>query len=261
MNPVMDVILQRKSVRAYEPRPVPPEVKEAVLQATLRSPTAGNMMLYSIIEVTDQTTKDTLARTCDNQPFIASAPLVLLFLADFQRWHDYFLHSGVEALCADRGIPMRRPAEGDLMLACCDAMIAAQTAVIAAESFGLGSCYIGDILENAETHRQLFDLPPYAFPISLLCIGYPTRQQTRRQMTTRFDPEFVVFRDRYRRLSGDDFQRMFAEMEAHRVRSSPSSPQRGANVGQAVYLRKFSAEFSTEMTRSVQVLLHTWLKG
>jgi len=260
MNPVLDLLLQRKSIRAYEATPVPDDVKELILHAARRAPTAGNLMLYSIIEVRDQQAKETLARTCDDQPFIAAAPLVLLFLADYQRWYDYFLYSGVEALCAERAVAFRRPAEGDLILACCDALIAAQTAVIAAESLGLGSCYIGDILENAETHRELFDLPPYAFPICLLCIGYPTQEQRERELTTRFDREFIVFEDRYHRLSGDEFRRMFADMEARRRTWSPA-PERGANIGQSIYLRKYSAEYSLEMNRSVRVLLQTWLSA
>jgi len=85
------------------------DAKNQILRATLRAPTAGNMMLYSIIEVKDQSAKDTLAKTCDNQPFIARAPLVLLFLADYQRWWDYFKVSGVEALARERGEAVRRP--------------------------------------------------------------------------------------------------------------------------------------------------------
>ena len=77
------------------------------------------MMLYSIIEVNDQAAKDTLARTCDHQPFIARAPLVLLFLADYQRWFDYYLLSGVEELCqrqrrTDAEAPGGRPVSGVL---------------------------------------------------------------------------------------------------------------------------------------------------
>ncbi len=186
MNPVMDVLLSRKSVRAYEDRPIPEEVRAELLHAAMRAPTAGAMMLYSIIDVREQRAKDILARTCDNQPFIATAPLVLLFLADYQRWFDYFLVSGVEEWCERRGEAMRTPEEGDLMLACCDALIAAQSAVIAAESLGLGSCYIGDIMENCEAHRELFDLPAYTFPIALVCFGYPTEQQKRRPLTARY---------------------------------------------------------------------------
>ena len=163
MNQVIEVIHNRKSVRAYEDKPLPEDVRDMILKSAMRAPTAGNMMLYSIIEVSDQKAKNKLVETCDNQPFIAEAPLVLIFLADYQRWVDYFKVTGVEQLCVEKGVPMVMPEEGDLFLACCDALIAAQTAVIAAESMGVGSCYIGDILENYEVHREMFDLPQYAF--------------------------------------------------------------------------------------------------
>jgi FMN reductase (NADPH)/FMN reductase [NAD(P)H] len=265
MNPVIQVLLNRKSVRAYEERPISEETKQEILHATLRAPTAGNMMLYSIVEVKDQSAKDTLAKTCDNQPFIARAPLVLLFLADYQRWWDYFKVSGVEALAKGRGEPLRQPQEGDLMIACCDALIAAQTAVTAAESLGIGSCYIGDIMENYEAHRVLFNLPPYALPVCLVCFGYPTKQQQERPLTPRFDPKFIVFENRYRRLDKSEFAEMYRDREArlaaggdHGVHGAAAG---AANVGQLMYLQKFNADFTKEMTRSVQAMLRTWTKG
>lgn len=257
MTETIELLLNRKSVRAYEDREISGETQERLLQATLRAPTAGNMMLYSIIEVSDQAAKDTLARTCDNQPFIAKAPLVWLFLADYQRWFDYYRLSGVEELCRRRGEPLRRPQEGDLFLACCDALIAAQTAVIAAESLGIGSCYIGDIMENYEAHRDLFQLPQYVFPICLLCFGYPARSQMQRAMTPRFDRKFIVFRDRYRRLDEADFAEMYRDLQ-ERFLKLPNHPEGVENVGQATYVRKFSAAFSREMTRSVQAILQNW---
>jgi nitroreductase len=242
MNPVIETIMKRKSVRAYEPRPVPPEVKEQILNAAMRAPTAGNMMLYSILEVEDQAKKERLVETCDNQPFIAQAPLVLIFLADYQRWFDYFKYAGVERHALKPGEAIVRPQEGDLLLACCDALIAAQTAALAAESLGLGSCYIGDILENYEIHREMFDLPPYALPVAMLCLGYPTEEQRQRTQTSRFEPEFVVFQNRYHRLSPEDFERMF-------------NPARGGeSAGVRTYRRKFSAGFSLEMRRSVRAM-------
>ena len=258
MNPVMEVLLRRKSVRAYEEREIGEQEKDQILSAVMRAPTAGNMMLYSVIEVRDQGAKDTLAKTCDNQPFIADAPLVLLFLADYQRWFDYFMVSGVEDLCKQRGEPVRKPEEGDLMLACCDALIATQTAVLAAESLGVGSCYIGDIMENYEAHRDLFALPQYAFPICLLCFGYPTQQQKERPQTTRFEKEFVVFEDKYRRLSADEFAAMFRHQEEQATHAR-TLPEGIENVGQWMYTRKFSADFSKEMSRSVRAMMHAWI--
>ena len=186
MNAILDVIEHRKSVRAYEPRPIGREQRNAIIHAALRAPTAGNQMLYTILEIEDQAIKDRLAVTCDHQPFIAKAPLVLVFLADYQRWFDFFQASGVEDLCRRTERPFRRPQPGDLMLAISDALVAAQTAVVAAESMGIGSCYIGDVMENYEIHRDLLKLPEFAFPIAMLCFGYPTEQQLQRAKPTRY---------------------------------------------------------------------------
>ena len=75
-NPVLRQLMERKSVRAYEQGPIPEEDVRAILEAALQAPTAGNMTLYTIIRVTDEEKKQALAKSCDNQPFIASAPLV-----------------------------------------------------------------------------------------------------------------------------------------------------------------------------------------
>lgn len=251
MNQVIETLLNRKSIRAFEKRPIEPEVKAQILHATLRAPTAGNMMLYSIIDVTDQRIKDRLAVTCDNQPFIARAPMVWVFLADYQRWHDYFIHSNVEKF----GSPMRTPEEGDLFLACCDTLIAAQNAVVAAEAFGVGSCYIGDIIEQYEEHKEMLNLPQYVFPICMLVFGYPTEQQKQREMTTRFDEKFIVFENNYRQLDSAEFDEMFAEAERNLPKGK--AMQNIDNVGQAMYRRKFDSDFSKEMSRSAR----EWLKG
>jgi len=258
MNQVMDVLLKRKSVRAYEEREISVEVRAEILKATLRAPTAGNMMLYSILDITDQKIKDQLAITCDHQPFIARAPMVWLFLADYQRWYDYFIASGVEELCVQRGKSMQKLEEADLFLACSDALIAAQNAVIAAESFGIGSCYIGDIMEQYETHKALLNLPQYVFPIGMVVFGYPTQQQQDRELTSRYDEKFVVFENQYRRLGGDEFNEMFAHLESQLPKGK--AMEGIANIGQSNYLRKFSADFSTEMRRSVRAILQEWKK-
>jgi len=256
MNQVMDVLMKRKSVRAYEKRDINADVRAEILKATLRAPTAGNMMLYSILDVTDQSIKDKLAVTCDNQPFIARAPMVWIFLADYQRWDDYFLASGVEEFCAQRNLTMQKPSEGDLFLACSDALIAAQNAVIAAESFGIGSCYIGDITEQYEAHKEMLNLPQYVFPICMLVFGYPTQQQKDRELTPRFDEKFIVFENQYRHLNKGEFDEMFAERQSHLPKGK--TMEGITTFGQAMYLRKFSADFTVEMRRSVREWLKQW---
>jgi nitroreductase len=258
MNQVMDVLMKRRSIRAYENKQIPADVRAEILKATLRAPTAGNLMLYSILDITDQSIKDRLAITCDNQPFIARAPMVWIFVADYQRWYDYFLASGVQELCTERKLTFQKPEEGDLFLACSDALIAAQNAVTAAESFGIGSCYIGDIMEQYETHKEMLSLPHYVFPICMLVFGYPTQQQVEREYTTRFDEKFIVFENGYRQLNQAEFDEMFAAQQSQLP--TGKSMQGISTVGQATYLRKFSADFSMEMRRSVREILKQWVK-
>ena len=259
MNQILELLSKRKSVRVYERKKISQEARDTILTATMRAPTAGNMMLYSIIEVKDQIAKDQLVKTCDNQPFIAKAPFVLLFLADYQRWYDYYHVSGVEQHCRKKGIAMRQPQEGDLFLACCDALIAAQTAVIAAESLGIGSCYIGDIMENYQKHKALFKLPRYVFPITLVCFGYPTRRQQERVLTQRFDKKFILFEDHYRRLGKEAFEDMFRERQTQMF-GKRDVVKGTRNVGQMMYQKKFDSEFAHEMNRSVQAMLQAWKK-
>jgi nitroreductase len=256
MNPTIELLLARRSVRQYDPMPLTQEEKDTIIAATLRAPTAGAMMLYTIIEVDDQVKKNELAVTCDHQPFIATAPYLLLFLADYQRWIDLYDAAGCEALAHDVGLPTRAPAEGDLFLAFMDAMIAAHTAVVAAESMGIGSCYIGDIIENWETHQALFNLPRYTFPAALVCFGRPADKQPARRVG-RFERRFVVHQDSYQRFSPEELNDLHLPHGLHSF--EPRDYPNGAkNITQFNYTRKFTAAFSVEMTRSVRRILENW---
>ena len=79
MNEVLQQLHARKSTRVFEPRPISKEEKRLILEAAVQAPTAGNQQLYTILDITEQSLKDKLAVTCDNQPFIAKAPMVLVF--------------------------------------------------------------------------------------------------------------------------------------------------------------------------------------
>ena len=238
MNETINVLMKRKSVRVYEDREIPQEAKEAILAAAMRAPTAGNSMLYSILDVTDQALKDKLAETCDHQPFIASAPLVLVFLADYRRWVRKFHQAGCEEVPA--------PRLSDLILATNDTVIAAHAACVAAESLGIGSCYIGDILEQCETHRALLHLPEYVVPAAMLVFGYPTRQQQEREKPARCDLRHIVHENAYRPMDGAELE----EMLAHQAGERPY-----ADWLRAFCQRKYNSGFSREMSRSAAVYL------
>lgn len=241
MNETLAQLHARKSVRAYLDKPVVPEEKRAILEAACAAPTAGNQQLYTILDITDQAVKATLADTCDHQPFIAQAPLVLIFCADCQKWYGAYQEGGCQP---------REPGLGDLLLAFSDANIAAQNAVTAAWSLGIGSCYIGDILERCETHRALLGLPEYVVPAAMVVFGYPTDQQKIREKPRRRAMEHIVHENTYRRMDGAELEAMLADHAGQRSYT---------DWLQAFCQRKYNSDFSREMSRSAGEYLKRFL--
>lgn len=247
MNDTIRALSERKSVRIFNDKPIDEPIKQALFQAALQAPTAGNQTLYTILDITQPARKEKLAELCDHQSFIADAPLVLVFLADCQRWYDIF----TVAECAPR-----HPGAGDLLLATADAVIAAQNVVVAAESFGLGSCYIGDVLEHCEAMRELLCLPNWVVPAAMLVIGYPTLQQTARKKPQRFAPEYIVQKDTYTPATAQ-MHRDFYLDRAARGGHSDIDWQKEIT---AFCTRKYQSDFSREMSRSAGVYLSEFIK-
>ena len=242
MNEILRQLHARKSVRVYEDRPVDANVKRAILEAAIQAPTAGNMALYTILDITDPDIKAALAKSCDNQPFIAKAPMVLIFCADYRRWYDVFCEYVDD---------VRKPDMGDLFLAEADALIAAQNAVVAAHSLGLGSCYIGDITENYEYHKTLLNLPKYVAPAAMLCFGYPTEQQLSRPKPPRHPVEALVHENGYCLEKSAQMTQMLGAQQD--------------KCGEALedYIRRFcrrkwNSDFSVEMSRSCTEMVRDW---
>ena len=244
MNEVLQQLHDRKSVRVYEAREIEPEVKQAVLEAAIQAPSAGNMALYTILDITDPEMKAKLAVSCDNQPFIATAPMVLIFCADYRRWYEVF--------CAHVQ-QVRKPDLGDLFLAEADALIAAQNAVVAAHSLGLGSCYIGDITENYEFHKELLGLPRYVVPAAMLCIGYPTQQQLSRPKPQRHSVADMVHENGYSMEKSEEMLRMLSQREGKEGEELTGWLERFCK-------RKWNSEFSREMSRSSTEMVRDWCK-
>lgn len=249
MNQTIQSLINRKSVRVFSNQQISHQDKQTIYHAATQAPTAGNTQLYAMIEVSDQAIKDTLADTCDHQPFIAKAPLVVVFCADYQR-----LYEGM-ATFVDPSI--RKPGIGDCFLAMADTFIAAQNAVVAAESLGIGSCYIGDIIENFETHQQLFDLPPYVIPVCMLVFGYPTVQQIERIKPTRFEVDALIYHNKYQPWSKADHQ----QQVAYRSKHGNYHHVTVESYYQDLAKRKYTADFSIEMNRSTKKMIEAFLEN
>jgi len=160
-----------------------------------------------------------------------------VFCADCLKWYDAFRTADCEP---------RKPGVGDLLLAVSDTLIAAQNAVTAAESLGIGSCYIGDIMENCEIHRESLHLPRYVFPAAMVVFGYPTEGQKARQKPVRCDMKHIVHENTYRVMDADELRDMLT-----RDRDADTYDE----WIKAFCKRKYNSDFSREMTRSVAEFL------
>ena len=236
-NQIIESLYARKSVRAFTEQEIPEEIEQVILEASAQAPTAGNQQLYTILRITDPVKKHRLSISCDNQPFIERAKLVLVYCADCLKWYTAFQEAGCDP---------RKPGEGDLLLAVDDALIAAQNAVVAAQSYGIGSCYIGDIMENIETQREILGLPEYVFPAALVVFGYPSRQQEDRPKPPRADMKYIVHENRYRNLEPEELKAMIVK---------DRDPETHEEWMKAFCERKFNSGFAREMTRSVRKYL------
>ena len=243
-NQTLRELYARKSVRAFTDEPVTPEEQDAILEAAFQAPTAGNQQLYTILNITDPDLRRTLADLCDHQPMIAKAPFCLVFLADCRRWPRVFRAAGQE---------IRDPGPGDLLLAVADSCIAAQNAVTAAESLGIGSCYIGDVLENCEAMREALNLPPHVVPAAMLIFGRPTQQQKDRAKPARFPREAVVCENLYRDRTEEELRADFAARAGGEYDFDAKIPPFCAF--------KYNSDFSKEMSRSAAVYLKDFTFG
>ena len=242
MNEVIKQLYERKSVRVFEDKEISNEDKWLILESAAMAPTAGNQQLYTILDITNQELKEKLSETCDHQPFIAQAKMVLIFCADCQKWYDGFNACECNP---------RKPGVGDLLLAVSDANIAAQNAVVAAHSLGIGSCYIGDIMENCEIHREMLNLPEYVFPCAMLVFGYPTENQLNREKPKRVDMKHIVHENSYRHMQTDELKEMFS-----------SKTKTSIEEWMKMFCeRKFNSDFSREMSRSVDEYLKKFNRG
>ncbi|MEY8354502.1 nitroreductase family protein [Lachnospiraceae bacterium 54-53] len=247
----------RVSLRRYQAEPVREEHMEAILDAAISAPTAGNQMLYSILRIEDERKKSRIAELCNHQKFIASAPVILIFLADQYKWYRYNRSMGVPEFAEAEGISFRTPDLSDLLLAFEDTMVAAHSAVIAAESLGIGSCYIGSSLINDRELAKLLDLPEHVVPLMVLPMGYYP-ENIKRVHSQRFEKRFVVFEENYRRLGDEELEEMFRSRAEKYFR--PSESERAQNYAQLFYKKKTGNPFMDLMTRSLAEILCRWHK-
>lgn len=187
-NAVLETLLSHRSVRAFLPDAVPEATLAAIIAAASSAATSSNLQTWSVVAVRDPARKARLAALSAGQGHIVAAPLFLVWLADLAR---------IEAIAASRG----QTVEGIeflemLLIGIVDATLAAQNAVVALESLGLGGVYIGGIRNNPEKVAAELGLPPRVFAVFGLCVGTPDPARPA-AIKPRLPPAAVVHHEQY----------------------------------------------------------------
>lgn len=169
-NPVLKTLLAHKSVRHYRPDPLPLGTLEMLGSAAQSAASASNLQVWSTIALQDPAHKAKAATLCGDQGFIRQAPLFLVFCADLAR---------LTAASEREGLPGAGLDYLELFLtAVIDAALAAQNTAAAAESLGLGICYIGGARNHPRELADLLKLPPRVIALFGMAVGYPTTDDT-----------------------------------------------------------------------------------
>ncbi|MCX8188801.1 MAG: nitroreductase family protein [Nitrososphaeria archaeon] len=198
-NETLKLMFTRSSVRDFLPKKVPEDILRSIIEAGLHSPSAGNLQPYSIIRVEDEERKRLLAELC-LQKFISSAPVLLVFCIDFHRLERW------SKLC---NTPFTaHKSFRHFWVAFIDVSICAQSICVAAESVGLGSVYIGTIIESADKVKDILALPEKVFPVILLCLGYP---RSRPLPQKKLGYNIIVSSEVYHEPSDEELLKAFSE--------------------------------------------------
>jgi FMN reductase (NADPH) len=163
-TPTIELIRQHGSVRHYKPDGVPQALIEEIVSAGQRAATSSNLQMYSVVVTTDDEKRQRMQMFCGNQKHISQSPVFLTWCADLSR---------LDRICRARGYTQEAGYVENFLLAAVDVAVAAQNAGLAAESLGLGFCYIGAIRNNPREVIRLLGLPRLTFPLVGMTLGWP----------------------------------------------------------------------------------------
>jgi nitroreductase len=175
-------VLLRRTQRRYSDRPVPEGVVRLILAAAFSASSKSDYQQASVIRVDDRAQRDRLAALVPDMPWIGNAPVFLVFLGDARRLERASRHP------VDNGT-----LEG-FFNATVDTALVLQTATLAAETLGLGTCPISVLRNHIEAVGEILALPDKVFPVAGLCLGYPAQQGF---ISMRLPPDATVHRERY----------------------------------------------------------------
>jgi len=201
MSNIKEQIVNHRSIRNYRPDPITSDMLQRILEAGICASNTGNMQVYSMIVTTDEDLRKQLWEVHFRQNMVLQAPVHITFCADVNRFSKW---------CRARNA---EPAYENLLWFCnaaIDASLASQNVALAAESFGLGICYLGTAIYNAGRIIDILKLPQGVIPVTALVMGYPAEQPP---PTGRLPLEAVVHNETYHDYAVEDIDRLYSGLE------------------------------------------------
>jgi len=187
-NNTIALLLSHRSVRGFKTDALPAGTLETLVAAAQSAATSSNLQTWSVVAVDDPAVRKELATIAGNQKHIEQCPIFLVFLADVSRNGRLAAEAGTELA----GMPYLE----SFLVAAIDAALAAQNAVVAAESLGLANVYIGALRNDVQRVSALLGLPPGATPVFGLCVGHPLAGREG-EVKPRLPQAAVLHRERY----------------------------------------------------------------
>ncbi|MFB7816256.1 oxygen-insensitive NADPH nitroreductase [Paenibacillus chitinolyticus] len=198
MNSVIDLLTRHRSIRKFKPDPIPGDQLQAIIASAQMASTSSSVQAYTIIAATDPALKKELARLAGNQAYVEQCGLFLVFCADLNRLRKATEQSG----------EVFHQNTESFLVASMDAALAAQNAAIAAESLGLGICYIGGIRNNPDGVAEALKLPELVYPAFGMCVGVPDQEPSLRP---RLPQTAVLHENGYQSERSDEGVRRYDE--------------------------------------------------
>ncbi|UCD19141.1 MAG: nitroreductase family protein [candidate division WOR-3 bacterium] len=230
-NETMKLLMERASCRNFSDREIPGEIMDQILEAGVHAATGGNLQPYSIVKIQSREASSKLAEMC-GQEFIAKAKINLLFCID---WHRLERWARLETAPFSATSSFRH-----FWISFQDTLICAQNICTAADSFGIGSVYIGTVMDLMRDVYSMFGLPKGVLPVVLLCLGYPKSELMVRRKLTR---EIVVHAEKYREISDRDLKDAYDEKYHHaKIEKTDERLERIREVCEEVHGKTFAEE-------------------
>ena len=200
---MLNLLIKHKTIRKYTDQDLSDQILNRCLTAACRASNTGNMQTYSIVVTRDNEIKKQLAPAHFNQPMVTQAPVVLTFCADFNRFNKW---------CALRNAVPGYDNVLSLSSAVIDTLLAAQNFAVAAESEGLGICYLGTTTYNASQIVDVLKLPKMVVPVTTITVGYPAEVPVHQE--DRLPINGVCHHEVYEDYDDAEIERIYAAKEA-----------------------------------------------